>query len=113
PSWATRGPQTDCKTQGVDLVGHFISVERVMRLGHQLLCVLLAAYDFPNLYRGDGDPDPLDDLRSLEDSDLSEQLVMLAALARANDDEHQSLSAVKKVLPDGVGTIEQNGTTKV
>ena len=38
---------------------------------------------------------------------------MLAALARANDDEHQTLSAVKKVLPDGVGAIEQNGTTKV
>ena len=94
-------------------MGHFISDERVMRLGHQLLCVLLAAYDFPNLYRGDGDPDPLDDLRSLEDSDLSERLVMLAALARANDDEHQSLTAVKKVLPDGVGSIEQNGTTKV
>jgi kynurenine formamidase len=32
-------------------VGHFISDERVIRLGHQLLCVLLAAYDFPNLYR--------------------------------------------------------------
>lgn len=94
-------------------MGQYISDERVTRLGHQLLCVLLAAYDFPNLYRGDGDPDPLDDLRSLEDSDLSEQLVMLAALARANDDEQKTLSAVNKVLPDGVGAVEQNGTTKM
>jgi hypothetical protein len=97
-------------------VGHFISDERLIRLGHQLLCALFAAYDFPSLYREKfpyHDPDPMDDLRSLEDSDLSEQLVMLSALARANDDEHQTLSAVKKVLPDGVGTIDENGTTKV
>ena len=77
-------------------MGHFISDERLIRLGHQLLCTLFAAYDFPSLYREEfpyHDPDPLDDLRSLEDSDLSEQLVMISALARANDDEHQTLGS--------------------
>jgi len=98
-------------------VGHFISDDRLIRLGHQLLCALLAAYDFPDLYRDRGDyphhdPDPLDDLRSLEDSDFSENLVMLSALARANDDERQTLEAVEKVLPNGVGTLEENGTNK-
>ena len=96
-------------------MGHFISDERLIQLGHQLL-VPFAAYDFPSLYREEflyHDPDPIDDLRSLEDFDLSEQLVMLFALARANDDEHQALSAVKKALPDGVGTIDENRATKV
>jgi hypothetical protein len=98
-------------------VGHFISDDRLIRLGHQLLCALFAAYDFPDLYRDRGDyphhePDPIDDLRSLEDSDFSEHLVMLSALARVNDDERQTLSTVEKVLPNGVGALEENGTTK-
>ncbi len=96
-------------------MGHFISDDRLKRLGHQLLCELFAAYDFPALYRDrfpNHDPDPLDDLRALEDSDFSEQLVMLSALARANDEEHQTLSAVERVLPNGVGTLEENGTIK-
>lgn len=96
-------------------MGHFISDDRLLRLGHQLLCALFAAYDFPDLYREKyphHDPDPLDDLRSLEDSDFSENLVMLSALARANDDERETLSAVEKALPNGVGTLEENGSTK-
>lgn len=96
-------------------MGHFISDDRLIRLGYQLLCALFAAYDFQDLYRDEyplHDPDPLDDLRSLEDTDFSENLVMLSALARANDDERQTLSAVEKALPNGVGTLEETGTTK-
>jgi hypothetical protein len=98
-------------------VAHFISDDRLIRLAHRLLCALLAAYDFPDLYRDRGDypnhdPDPFDDLRALEDSDFSEHLVMLCGLARVNDDIHQTLAAVDKVLPEGVGTLEENGTTK-
>lgn len=96
-------------------VGHFISDDRLKSLGHQLLCALFAAYDFPILYREQflhHEPDPLDDFRALEDSEFSERLVMLSALARADDDERQTLSAVGCALPDGVGTLEGNGATK-
>jgi hypothetical protein len=96
-------------------VGHFISEDRLKRLGHQLLCALFATYDFPDLYREvfpHHDPDPMDDFRALEDSEFSERLVMLSALARADDDERQTLSSVERVLPDGVGILEENGATK-
>jgi hypothetical protein len=96
-------------------VGHFISDERMKRLGHRLLCALFAAYDFPDLYREKfphHETDPLDEFRALEDSDFSEHLVMLSALARANDDEHQTLATLGKTLPNGVGVLVEEGKTR-
>lgn len=78
---------------------HFISDERLIRLAHQMICTMLASYDFPVLYREEypyHDPDPLDDLRQFEDIDYSENLVMLSSLARVNDDNWGILKLPKR-----------------
>ena len=75
---------------------------------------MLASYDFPDLYREEypyHDPDPLDDLRQFEDTDYSENLVMLSSLARVNDDERGILKLLEKNFPEGVGTLTENGKT--
>ena len=93
-------------------MGHFISDEKLIKLAHQMICMMLASYDFPSLYREEysyHDSDPLDDLRQFEDSDFSENLVMLSALARVNDDEIGTLKSLEKNFPEGVGKLTENG----
>ena len=93
-------------------MGHFISDEKLIRLAHQMICMMLASYDFPSLYREEysyHDSDPLDDLRQFEDSDFSGNLVMLSALARVNDDEIGTLKSLEKNFPEGVGKLTENG----
>ena len=93
-------------------MGHFISDEKLIKLAHQMICMILASYDFPSLYREEysyHDSDPLDDLRQFEDSDFSENLVMLSALARVNDDEIGTLKSLEKNFPEGVGKLTENG----
>ena len=95
-------------------MGHFISDEKLVRLAHQMICMMLASYDFPNLYREkypSHDPDPLDDLRQFEDADFSENLVMLSALARVNDDERGTLKVLEKNFPEGVGVLTEKEKT--
>lgn len=82
-------------------MGHFISDEKLIRLAHQMVCTMLASYDFLDLYREGypyNDTDPLDDLRQFEDSDCSENLVMLSALARVNIDTLFAKSGVARHL---------------
>lgn len=95
-------------------MGHFISDEKLIRLAHQMICTMLASYDFPDPYREEylyHDPDPLDDLRQFEDTDYSENMVMLSALARVNDDERGILRDLEKNFPEGVGKLTENGST--
>ena len=77
-----------------------------------MISLMLASYDFPKLYREEPpyhDPDPLDDLRQFEDADFSENLVMISALARVNDDERGTLTSLEANFPDGVGLLTENG----
>lgn len=86
-----------------------INDEPLVKLGHRLLCLFFSAYDFEVFYRDLDpplrDPDPLDDLRQFEESEISETLLTLAALARACDDEYGILETSGKVFPNGVGTL--------
>ena len=89
--------------------GHLINNEPIIKLGHRLLCSLFAAYDFEDFYREPDpklrDPDPLDDFRQFEDNEMSENLLTLAALARACDDESNQLANAGRSFPNGVGTL--------
>lgn len=88
--------------------GLLINDEPLIKLGHKLLCLFFSAYDFEAFYRDPApyrDPDPLDDLRQFEDTEISETLLTLAALARACDDEFGLLKQGDTVFPHGVGTL--------
>lgn len=92
--------------------GLLINDEPLIKLGHRLLSIFFAAYDFEIFYR-DLDPhtrdaDPLDDFRQFEESEISEILLTLAALARACDDENSLLGIADKAFPKGVGTLTTN-----
>ncbi|MCR8923418.1 hypothetical protein NO559_11580 [Dasania sp. GY-MA-18] len=89
--------------------GLLINDEPLIKLGHRLLCMFFAAYDFEVFYR-ESDPvlrdsDPLDDFRQFEETEISENLLTLAALARACDDEYGLLGIAESAFPQGVGTL--------
>lgn len=92
-----------------------ITGDLLTKLGHRLLATFYAAYEFENLYRESGplmrDPDPLDHLREFEDSDISECLITLASLARAEDDQWETLKYGDIAFPDGVGTLTKSKKT--
>jgi hypothetical protein len=93
-----------------------ITDEPLVKLGHRLLCLFFSAYDFETLYRDldprTRDPDPLDDLRKFEDSEIQETLLTLAALARACDDQYGHLESGNSIFPQGVGTLTTRKGTK-
>lgn len=88
---------------------HLLSDETLKRIGYRLLCSIYAEYEWPTLRRDD-DPDVLDDFLSNSDTEISELLVSLAALARASDDALETLDAVAKVFPHGVGKLQINNS---
>ena len=87
---------------------HLLSDDTLRRTGYRLLCSIYAEYEWNSLRRDD-DPDVLDNFLSESDSEIAEHLVSLAALARAADDSLDTLSAVGKVLPNGVGMLRSRG----
>lgn len=87
---------------------HLLSDDTLRRTGYRLLCSIYAEYEWKSLRRDD-DPDVLDNFLSESDSEISELLVSLAALARAADDTLGTLSAVATVFPRGVGTLHSRG----
>lgn len=93
--------------------GHFISNDMLTKLGHRILSTSFAAYEYEKLYReADAvtrDPDPLDHLRAYEESEISENLITLASLARADDDQWETLKYGDITFPDGVGTLKKKG----
>ncbi len=93
--------------------GLLINDEPLIKLGHRLLCLFFSLYDFEAFYRDPDprlrDPDPLDNFRQFEENEISENLLTLAALARACDDEYNLLGEANKAFPRGVGTLTTNG----
>ena len=87
---------------------HNISDTTSIKAGYRLLCSLFAAYDFP-VFRRDDDPDPLDDFLQYSDEDISENLITLAAIARACDDELETLNSIEPNFPKGVGQLNSEG----
>ncbi|HZV98469.1 MAG TPA: hypothetical protein VFF74_05725 [Methylophilaceae bacterium] len=87
---------------------HSITDSTSIKAGYRLLCSLFAAYDFPVFYRDD-DPDPLDAFLQYSDEDMSENLITLAAIARACDDELGALTKIEPNFPKGVGKLIHEG----
>jgi hypothetical protein len=78
--------------------------------GYRLLAFLYAEYEWKPLHRDD-DADVIDDFVAESDVRMSEDLVSLAAMARAADDELATLSSLTNVFPAGVGSLTIGGTT--
>ena len=87
---------------------HNITDATSIKAGYRLLCSLFAAYDFPTFYRDD-DQDPLDSFLQYADEEMSENLVTLAAIARACDDELGILKEIEPNFPNGVGLLKSEG----
>ena len=90
--------------------GLMLSETTLARTGYRLLAFLYAEYEWKPLHRDD-DADVIDDFVSESDDRMSEELVSLAAMARAADDELGTLSSLAKVFPGGVGTLTTGGAT--
>jgi hypothetical protein len=90
---------------------HSISGTTTIRTGYRLLSFLFAAYDFP-IFTRDNDPDPLDTLLQYQDEELSENLIKLAAIARACDDELHILAGIEPNFPNGVGFLMHDGVAE-
>lgn len=88
--------------------GHLLSETPAKKAGYRLLCALFAAYDFPALRRDD-DPDPLDSFLEFQEEEMSEDLIKLAAICRACDDELGILMSLESNFPEGVGELVING----
>jgi len=89
---------------------HLISDAQLIKAGHRVLCIAFAAYEWDALRRDD-DPDPLDGLLEFEDEELSEELLKLSALARANDDASNILDQSGETFPGGVGVVISSDKT--
>ena len=90
--------------------GLLLSGTTITRTGYRLLCLLYAEYEWGELHRDD-EYDVLDDLAAESTDLISEDLVALAAMARAQDDEFKSLSLLSSTFPAGVGSLESGGQT--
>jgi len=84
---------------------HSITDATSIKAGYRLLCSLFAAYDFPVFYRDD-DLDTLDDFLQYSDEEISENLITLAAITRACDDELGILKNIEPNFPEGVGLLK-------
>jgi hypothetical protein len=87
---------------------HSITDATSIKAGYRLLSSLFSAYDFPDFYRDD-DPDPFDELLQYSDEDISQNLVTLAVIARACDDEMGTLKNIEPNFPDGIGFLQFEG----
>ena len=87
---------------------HTITDATSIKAGYRILCSLFSAYDFPLFYR-DSDPDPFDSFLQYSDEEISENLVTLAAIARACDDELGILQSIEPNFPEGVGVLKPEG----
>jgi len=87
---------------------HSISDATSTKAGYRLLCSLFTAYDFPVFYRDD-DQDPLDVFLQYSDEEMSENLIILAAITRACDDELGMLKYIEPNFPEGVGLLKPDG----
>lgn len=83
---------------------HYFTDATSIKAGYRLLCSLFVEYDFLSFYR-DSDPDPLDDFLQYSDEDRSENLITLAAIVRACDDELGTLKDIEPNFPNGVGWL--------
>lgn len=83
---------------------HLLSDDTLRRTGYRLLCSVYGEYEWRSLRRDD-DPDILDSFLAEADSEISELLVSLAALARAADDSLNTLDTVANSFPNGVGLL--------
>ena len=90
--------------------GLMLSETTLARTGYRLLAFLYAEYEWKPLHRDD-EADVIDDFVAESDDRMSEELVSLAAMARAADDELATLSSLSKVFPAGVGSLTIGGTT--
>lgn len=87
---------------------HSITDATSIKSGYRLMCSLFSAYDFPVFYR-DNDPDPRDDFLQYSDEEISENLITLAAITRACDDELGTLKDIEPNFPKGVGLLKLDG----
>lgn len=87
---------------------HNITDTTSIKAGYRLICSLFAAYDFP-VFRRDDDLDPLDVFLQYSDEEISENLITLAAIARASDDELGTLENIESNFPNGVGKLSVQG----
>lgn len=87
---------------------HSITESMTIKAGYRLICFLFAAYDFPTFLRDD-DPDPLDDFLQYSDDEITENLITLAATARAHDDELGALKKIESNFPKGMGWMMVEG----
>ena len=90
--------------------GLLLSEETLARTGYRLLSFLYAEYEWRPLHRDD-DADVIDDFVAESDVRMAEELVSLAAMARAADDELATLSSLANVFPSGVGTLTAGEAT--
>lgn len=88
--------------------GMMLSDVTIGRTGLRLLSMLFAEYEWMPLRR-DGGHDLIDEFAAESLDRISEDLVSLAAMARAADDELATLKALEKVFPQGVGTLAAKG----
>ena len=91
--------------------GLLLSETTLNRTGFRLLALLYAEYEWGELRRDD-DPDVLDNFTAEATDLISEDLVALAAMARAQDDELQTLTLLQTVFPQGVGTLHSGRATQ-
>jgi hypothetical protein len=85
---------------------HWLTDDTLKRHGFRVLSFVFAAYEWDGLRRDD-DPDVLDTFLAFADDELSESLVSLAALARAADDELETLTPVDRAFSQGAGWLER------
>ncbi len=88
-----------------------LSDAALVRTGYRLLAFLYAEYEW-NPLRRDDDPDVIDGFASESEDRISEELVSLAAMARAADDELATLAGARESFPAGVGTLTSGGITE-
>jgi hypothetical protein len=88
----------------------FYGFEETLRHhAYLLLCQLFAMFEFNKLAYYEDAPDVVNDLLAVEEPELNKNIMMLAALARANTDARGGLAAHEKEHPNGVGTISVEG----
>ncbi|WP_058502853.1 hypothetical protein [Legionella israelensis] len=94
---------------------YYFHSDEMIGLGHKILSLLYAYYEFDKLYREPScrDPDVVDELRIYEEDIFKNSLLKLATLARGCDDTNNYLSNANKVFPNGVGDLKKNSQTEV
>jgi len=90
--------------------GLIVTDDQLVRLGHRVLCLAFAWYEWEKFRREEQATDPIDSLLRFDDDELSSTLLSLASLARALDDQTSVLGEAGRVFPNGVGYLEIDGS---